>query len=101
MSEELSRLLLGLQVLRSGWGRGVPIRPVQFQEQLQSVLRLVVLEPESAVAAYHQLQGLTGALLAAQTTNAAEVGDLPRRRRAVRAHACLRQQESQQLRRRV
>lgn len=101
MNEELSRLLLGLQVLRSGWGRGVPIRPVQFQEQLQAVLRLVALEPESARSVYQQLQPLNAALLEAQTTNAAEVADLPRRRRAVRAHACLRQTESQQLRRRA
>ncbi len=98
MNDELARLLLRLQVLGVSWGRGAPVRPIQLDEQLQLVLAMASSDPASVLAVHGQLDKLVQAIGAARAHNETELADLPRRRRAVRGHACLRRDGARRFR---
>ncbi len=98
MNDELARLLLRLQVLGVSWVRGAPVRPIQLDEQLQVVLTLANTDPASVLAVHRQLDKLVEALRDARVHNESELADLPRRRRAVRGHACLRRDVNRRFR---
>ena len=98
MTDELARLLLRLQVLGVSWVRGAPVRPVQLDEQLKIVLALASADPASALAVHRQLDKRVQAIGEVRAHNETELADLPRRRRAVRAHACLRHDAARRFR---
>lgn len=98
MTDELARLLLRLQVLGVSWVRGAPVRPVQLDEQLQIVLALASADPASVLAVHGQLDKLVQAIGEVRAHSEHELADLPRRRRAVRAHACLRRDAARRFR---
>lgn len=86
----LDRTILQLEALRASWEHGMPVRPNVLDRELHALLDLVPAANADEAKKAHELLGrLAATLRSVQATNQEETLAIPRRRRAIRANACL------------
>ncbi len=101
MSSSMDELMLQLETTSDGWVRGQPVRPGELGVHLQRLMEMARRDPEALRRAHGQLDRVLDRLHEARAAVVKEQIAIPGRRRAIRAHACLRSVSPSHLRVRV
>jgi hypothetical protein len=84
-------MIARLEHLAFSWGRGTPIRLGELERLLADVRDLATrTEAGDLIALADRVEGLVRGLERARTHAEGELAAIPSRKRAFRAHACLR-----------
>ena len=101
MTSSIDELMLQLETTSDGWVRGQPVRPGELGVHLQRLMDLARRDPNLLGRVHGQLDRVLDRLHEARAAVVQEHTLIPGRRRAIRAHACLRSASPPHLRVRV
>lgn len=90
MTDDLHALMLQLETTSHGWLLGQPVRPLELGRHLEHILSIAQSDPAALAQVHGQLDRVLDRLHQAKAHLVREQAAVPGRRRAMRAHACLR-----------
>lgn len=90
MASSLDDLMLQLESTSSLWLHGQPVRPVELGQHIERILAIAKDDPDSLKKVHGQIDRVLDRLHEAKARLVREQAAIPGRRRAVRAHSCLR-----------
>lgn len=86
----LDELMLQLESTSHTWLQGQPVRPAELGQHLERILAVAKDDPDALKKVHGQIDRVLDRLHEAKARLVREQASVPGRRRAVRAHACLR-----------